>query len=186
MATDIAQEVKARQPTLWKLNIYTDSQAAIRAVAQPGTQSGQYILRDIVKKVDQLGTKDISISIHWIAAHKDVEGNKLADQAAKQAARAKDSGIQERRLLISSYKGVLRRRIMKEWENDWKNATAGRVMFRLEPKPNPKVLDKHQGIRRPLSSLITQIRTGKISLAKYFYSIGRADSQACGFGLSKV
>ena len=179
IATDIAQEVKARQPTFWKINVYTDSQAAIRAVAQPGTQSGQYILKDIVKKVDTLGTQDISINIYWIAAHEDVAGNELADQAAKQAARAKNSRPEERRLLTSTYKGVLRKRIMKEWEADWENATAGRITFRLEPKPNPKMLDKHQGIRKPLNSLIIQIRIGKIGLAKYLYSIERADTESC-------
>ncbi|EED11533.1 hypothetical protein TSTA_008290 [Talaromyces stipitatus ATCC 10500] len=49
--------------------IYTDNQAAIRAIHQPGRSSGQYILRRI-----------------WVLEHEGVPGNEKADQLAKRAA----------------------------------------------------------------------------------------------------
>lgn len=70
-------------------------------------------------------------------------------------------------------------RVMKHWERDWENASHGRVTYLLQPKPDKKVLKKHRGLRKAESSILTQARTGKISLEAYLYNIGRADTPYC-------
>ncbi|SLM35356.1 protein [Lasallia pustulata] len=73
----------------------------------------------------------------------------------------------------------LRKRVTRQWAKEWENGDTGRTVFHLEREPNPGVLTKHTGVRRPLSSLITQLRTGKIALAHYLHRIQRQDSPRC-------
>ena len=172
MATNLTLEVKeARNRNLWAVNVYVDNQAAIRASANPGQQSGQYLLRDVVQGIDKLRDAGIRVQIHWIPAHVGVPGNEKADKAAKAAAQG--PRVYSRRIyyLLATCRQALRRRVTKQWASDWENGTSGRTTFHLEKEPNPKVLAKHNGLRRPLSSLITQLRTGKIGLAHYLHKI---------------
>jgi len=81
--------------------------------------------------------------------------------------------------LIATCKTRLRRQVAKEWAQDWKNGTAGRATFSMEQRPDRRVLDKHTGLLRPINSLITQLRTGKIGMAHHLHTIGRADSPRC-------
>lgn len=180
MATNFALELKETQNRdLWAVNVYVDNQAAIRASANPGRQSGQYLLRDVVQGIDKLRDAGIRVQIHWIPAHVGVQGNEEADKAAKAA--AKGSKVYTRKVyhLLATCKQSLRRRVARQWAGEWENGTSGRATFLLEKEPNPKVLAKHNGIRRPLSSLITQLRTGKIGLAHYLHKIQRRDSPRC-------
>ena len=181
MATGMAKGAKETDPNLWAVNIYTDNQAAIRSSTKPGTQSGQYLLRRIVEGVDSLHGLNVQVRIHWIPAHVGVPGNEAADKAAKAAALGPRDTESEGGLwhLTAPCKTRIRRRVVKEWVNEWENGTSGRVTFSLEREPNQRVLDKHTGLRRPISSLITQLRTGKIGLAHYLHAIGRAESPRC-------
>ncbi|KAA6411285.1 MAG: hypothetical protein FRX48_04565 [Lasallia pustulata] len=155
MATAMTMTIKETQgQNLGVVNIYVDNQAAIRASANPGRQSGQYLLKEIVQGIDRLRGAGIRVQIHWIPAHVGFPGNEEADIAAKTAAQSPKT----------------------QWAKEWENGATGRTIFHLEKEPNPGVLTKHRGIRRPLSSLITQLRTGKIALAHYLHRIQRRDS----------
>ena len=52
---------------------------------QPGNQSGQFILVNIVTALDSLCDEGKEVEFHWIPAHQGINGNELADSAAKQA-----------------------------------------------------------------------------------------------------
>ena len=65
--------------------IFTDNQAAIQACQDPRRSSGQYIVKQIVEKIDKLHATGWSITIQWIPGHEGTEGNERADDAAKDA-----------------------------------------------------------------------------------------------------
>ena len=69
------------------VHIFTDSQATIQAIESPKHQSGQYIIKRILDKIDSIHELKSSgnIYIEWVSDHKNVQGNELADQAAKTA-----------------------------------------------------------------------------------------------------
>jgi len=65
--------------------IFTDSQAAAKAVDNPWRQSGQSIIKRFLDTADKLQSSQ-SIQIIWIPGHEDIEGNERADKEAKEAA----------------------------------------------------------------------------------------------------
>ncbi len=180
MATAMTMTIKeTRGQNMWAVNIYVDNQAAIRASANPGRQSGQYLLREVVQGIDRLREAGVRIQIHWIPAHVGVPGNEEADIAAKTAAQGLRAYSREVFYMLATCKQKLQKRVFRQWAKEWENGVTGRKIFHLEKEPNSGVLTKHTGVRRPLSSLITQLRTGKIALAHYLHRIQRRDSPRC-------
>src|SRR5205814_3245542 len=70
------------------VHVFTDNQSAIQTIETPKQQSGQYIIKSILDKIDKIHEAKPTSNIHieWAPGHKDIEGNEQADQAAKTAA----------------------------------------------------------------------------------------------------
>jgi len=102
------------------VHIFSDSQAAIQAIESPRRQSGQYIIKDILDKID--GIHEIkpsgNIYIEWVPDHKDVQGNELADQAAKIATTPNTTRIITR--MKSAQNRSIKAMTKFKWETEWK------------------------------------------------------------------
>lgn len=56
-----------------------------------------------------------------------------------------------------------------EREVEWKEKVKGSGLHRLAPVPSETILRIHSGIHKGYSALITQVRTGKISLKHFLH-----------------
>ena len=68
--------------------VYTNRyllQAALKTIQKPGRQLGKYILRLIMDLLGRARREGMQLEFHWIPAHQGIEGNELADTAAKEA-----------------------------------------------------------------------------------------------------
>ena len=56
--------------------IFTDNQSAIQTIETPKQQSGQYIIKSILNKIDKIHEANPTSNIHieWIPGHRDIEG----------------------------------------------------------------------------------------------------------------
>lgn len=71
---------------------------------------------------------------------------------------------------ISTIKTAIKEKAYRDWHVQWDKETKGLTLRKIHPKPSRKIMKLHKGIKRATSSLITQIRTGKIGLLHFLYS----------------
>ena len=58
---------------------------------------------------------------------------------------------------------------LAEWKREWETETKGRHLRLLVNAPTRDILEIHKGLDKQLSSLVVQMRTGKIGLRKFLY-----------------
>ncbi|EDN02399.1 predicted protein [Histoplasma mississippiense (nom. inval.)] len=166
--------------------IFTDNQAALKALQNPRRSSGQSILRRIMDTLERVNSQGLQVEFYWIPAHQGIEGNELADKLAKEATGCRQQRGRRGRMitvntedtadtpdflrhLISAAKSELHRQTQAQWERDWENESSGRATYALTPAPGPTVLRLHHSLHKALSSTIVQMRTGKIGLREFLY-----------------
>ncbi|KAJ6614991.1 ribonuclease H-like domain-containing protein, partial [Mycena sp. CBHHK59/15] len=84
----LALDIIKGTPRLTEVDIFTDCQPAIIALASPHPQPGQYLLALFHTHHRRLlrARPALKVRIHWVPAHVGIAGNEAADARAKEAA----------------------------------------------------------------------------------------------------
>ncbi|KAJ5337337.1 hypothetical protein MYU51_000109 [Penicillium brevicompactum] len=163
--------------------IFVDSQAALKALRQPRMLSGQVYLAGCFGLIQRLARRCVRIELRWILAHQGVIGNEIVDQHAKEAAQEPDGpqnplncGI----CLAAAAKRRSRRETNLEWDRTWAKETTSHPTRCLIEVPTKKTLEYWSGLRKATTSILMQLRTGRIGLGAYLNRINRRETARCG------
>ena len=165
--------------------IYTDSQAAVKAIDQPRRQSGQAIIRDILDNIDETISNypHLQIEIVWIPGHAKIEGNEIADKEAKRAAQdqASNQPFKHRPLksaCVRYIKLLAKKQWHKKWRENTKTATAlQRIMKGKNAPTGPKLYNEIAN--RSMAAKIAQLWTGHCGLNHYLHRFGIKNTPYC-------
>ena len=175
VALDIARNQEA-------VTIFLDSQAAIKKIRNANSGAGQAIASQIHERTQQLIDRGHTVVIRWVPGHAGVEGNEVADQAAKQA--AEGSG---RKAVGWSFIAHVRRKgtealaaETKLWLQkrvDERNARHGRFYTPPRRKGIDHTLAKAS---KALTGRFLQLKAGHAVVGTYLYRIKAAEDESCG------
>lgn len=177
LALQIAQELEGCNG----VTIFTDNQAAIQAIAHPAISSGQYITHRVIREIERARRKGIEPTIQWTPSHKGIPGNEEVDLLAKQAAgwdpntrqtRPELRAIPYRRYTLrSAKKRESKDRAKRKWGEKWQSHPHGRTYYPYAPLPHKSHVTAHGDRKKAVSSVIVQMKTGKIGLNSYLHGI---------------
>jgi hypothetical protein len=171
-----------------------DNQAAIKAFDSELRSPGHHIAREILRQANRLKKKGrrtkYALTIFWTAGHVGIEGNKDADEKAKEAAKGCSLDTKllppylRKALLINpaAVKMAHYAKLKEEWKDTWNNSVRGRALVQIEEStPSTRFLKaiSNPKLSRDMASKIAQLRLGHILLNGYLKRIRRVDSARC-------
>jgi ribonuclease HI len=162
--------------------LFTDSQAALKSLAGPRQQSGQFILRGILDEVQALRrVQGTQTEFRWVPAHAGVTLNEAANEQARIATE-KDSIPQQPhlpRLATAARRegtNYLTSREMTETEKD----SFRRHIDQAIPGKHTRTL--YDRLSKKEASMLAQLRTGKCRLNHYLARIKAVPTEVCQCG----
>jgi ribonuclease HI len=153
--------------------IGVDNQAAIKAFTSDLRNLGHHLIREalciaskISKERKKGGKNKHALTIRWMAGHKGIEGNELADREAKEAAKGCTSDMKllphylRKPILTNSstVKKAHNESLAKEWQEEWRNLKQGKVLTLFnESTPSSKFLKSlsNPKLLRTVASMVT-------------------------------
>ena len=156
--------------------IYSDSMSALLALKQ--RSSTNYLVQSIHGSLAKANDNNRIITFQWVKAHADLNGNEVADAAAKSAARSHLSMSYDY-LPLSFAKNKLKEEYLKIWNDNYVESTTGQHTKDLCPDliSLTKVVNTFG-----LSFHMTQFLTGHGYHRKYLQRFHIIDDTNCPCG----
>ena len=176
----LAQELSKRGTADSTINIFTDSQAALKAI------SGESVMARTVlncrETISILERNNNTIKILWVPGHSNVEGNERADELAKLGAERPMMGA-EPALPIPrcTVKRAIWENSKKRHEQRWRECNTGRFTKSLVPSPNARLTTALLALKRREVRLLCRVLCCQNDLKSHLYRIGRAPDPLCRF-----
>jgi ribonuclease HI len=171
-----------------------DNQAAIRSFLSEMRKPGHHLAREALRIATQIRGRrkrgKYALTLRWTAGHEGLEGNELADRAAKEAAGGKSTNeksipIYLRKSILTNpaaIKKAFHEQLKKKWTQTWKESRRGKMVATFDKTaPSKKFLQviSEEGVSRNAASCIAQFRLKHAPVNHYLKKIGKVDSARC-------
>ncbi|XP_020297787.1 uncharacterized protein LOC109862210 [Pseudomyrmex gracilis] len=157
-----------------RIHIYTDSKAAIGALAKTITELS--VVRDCIQALNRLGDHN-KITLVWVPGHQGIRGNEIADGLAKLGTLEEPAG-QKVGVLFAVGKNCIRDRLKREHQDSWKklkNCRQARLLMSQPSSSRAKELAMDKNRLR----LSIGLFTGHWAFKTHLYNMGLADKTNC-------
>ena len=131
--------------------IFTDSTTAMRRITGDAPGPGQEMATRAIEIAERIVDQGNSITIRWTPAHRGVEGNERADQAARGAAELPPLRTTRDRFSLAYLGRRATERMPRRWRDDTRTRGSGRRAFkvpdhRARPGIRPRFRTARKGI----------------------------------------
>jgi len=161
------------------VEVFSDSQAAIRQTAHMDPGPGQQLTRAIYEHAMALHTEGIDIVIYWVPGHSGIPGNVEADREANKARDSRGYTLRERIDCLSANRARqitdVKTAVKAEWQTNWCSKYYG---YRLKGKA---------GNTRPvpmtsvesLAAMFYRLKSGHALTGVYLKWFGHREDDIC-------
>lgn len=175
-AIDIAARALC-ESTRKNIEFYVDNQAAIKAVSKP-TKSSKAVI-DCKASLDALCHSNV-VSVHWIPAHSDYDGNELADRLAKAATELVCTGPEPMvPISIATCKMEISNWADAEHNKSWALRNDCRQTRSVIMEVSQARTDALMSLTRQQLRQTIQVLTGHANLARHRFIMGKVASPIC-------
>jgi ribonuclease HI len=187
MAMAEALEYAWRHITDTRLVIMSDSQQALKAIAQ-GYSHGlkQAQVARITRWIQKLDGKGVHTNFRWTPAHAGVEGNERADQAAKEVTHQPGAPTRTKAERDREVEGVItliHRDIDNKRPKQPHRRMPGQHTWKLDQAlPGKHTLKLYGAMSLDQIAILIQALTGHCRLNKSLFTKGLRESAQCGCG----
>ncbi|OBZ69759.1 hypothetical protein A0H81_10502 [Grifola frondosa] len=186
----LGSELLKEEQRVEEASIAADNKSSIQATKLRRPASGHYLMDYLHKRLRMLSKKhrEAKITLRWVPGHVDVEGNEIADQEAKRAARGDSSPDDDLPALLrdglsrsvtkmrQTFLADLQEKAKKTWTSSNRAKKFSRLDKQLPSKRYEKLIGK---LPRRQANLLFQLRTEHVPLQKHLHRIRRADTPIC-------
>jgi ribonuclease HI len=161
------------------VKILSDSQAALLALAS-NTVNSRGVL-DTMKELEHLSLNGTVVRLAWVKAHVGLEGNELADSAAKLGGLDEMGTNRKVQLLrpLSSLKADISTAIRDEWGNRWLATDKYRMTKQFLTRPNAGSGRRVLQLSKSSLSRLIQIVTGHNFLSYFQFKLDSTINPLC-------
>ena len=135
--------------------IYSDSQSALKAITD--YTSKHPIVMKIHNWLVHLFTKHKEVSFCWVPSHINIQGNELADKAAKEAAEAANDPIIFKQIPHKDYYAMIRSILLTDWQSNWNSVNHNKLRT---VKDSIKPWTSSSNKARRIEVILTRLRIG--------------------------
>jgi ribonuclease HI len=176
----LALDIIKGTPCLTDIDIFTNCQPVITALAAPRPQPGQYLLTIFHTLHHHLlhACPSLKIRIHWVPVHIGITGNEAVDARAKEAAQGASSTLASR---ITTFKSPLpmskaavleagAKAFKARWIAEWTTSPHYHCITLFDDtQPSNSITRMYSNLSHPQCRILTQLRTSHIGLNSFLF-----------------
>lgn len=177
-AIRLALDYISVSPLLSNVTICSDSRSALQMLLRPLPPSGQHpLVAEILHKIHVYLSQKGSLTLQWVPAHVGVEGNELADTAAKEATSTLSTQVEIPNHARDFYPSISRA-VSEQWIED---------AYDYDPyyPQVPWILQSHRPplhtLPRAQETLLHQLRMGRTRTRSVLHQMNQVTTPDCRY-----
>lgn len=159
-----------------EINIYVDSQAALKALGAPFTKSS--LTKRCLEALEKICEHN-TVTLIWVPGHSEIEGNEYADLLARQgSSRHRSWTVNIECPMATVYKDITDT-ISRKWQRRWENSTVGTTFKKIWTQVNTKASNQLWTFsRHKIRTLIYSV-TGHWNIGRHAHRMGISTETEC-------